>query len=78
MIEVFIYGCTTCGVNALHLKRLQKVTGEGAVYNSTRKNNLERHIKFLNQAGIETDNYPAIIVVNGGERILRLTEWKSL
>jgi len=78
VIEVFIYGCTSCGVNALHLKRLQKVHGEGVVYNSTRKANLEKHEKYLERAGIEDKNHPAIIVVNEGERIIRLAQWTLL
>jgi len=78
MVEVFIYGCTSCGVNALHLKRLQKVHGESTVYNSTRKDNFEKHKAYLERAGIQDKNYPAIIVVNEGERIIRLSQWTLL
>lgn len=78
MIEVFIFGCTTCGTNALLLNRLKRIHGEVSVYNSVQIDNRNRHTEYLERAGIEIKNYPALIVINGGERILRLTEWKSL
>lgn len=78
MIEVYIYGCTTCGVNALLLSRVKKAHGEVTVYNSVQQDNRNRHVGFLERAGIETANFPPIIVVNKGERVIRLSEWKLL
>lgn len=78
MIEVYIFGCSTCGTNAMLLNRLKKTHGEVTVYNSVKPENRDRHLGFLNRAGIEINNYPAIVVVNSGERIIRLSEWKLL
>lgn len=78
MIEVFIYGCTTCGTNALTISRIQKMHGKVTIYNSVQKDNREKHVEYLKSAGMETNSYPPIIVLNGGERITRLQEWKSL
>lgn len=77
MIEVFVFGCTTCGSNSLYINRLIKKHGEVTSYN-TAKGNRDRHLAYLERAGIETKDYPAIIVVNEGERILRLSEWTLL
>jgi hypothetical protein len=78
MIEVYIYGCTTCGVNALLLGRVKKQHGDVTVLNSAQIDNRRKHTAYLVDAGIETKNYPPIIVINGGERIIRLAEWKLL
>ncbi len=78
MIEVFLYGCSTCGVNALSVARLRKSHPNIVVNNSIHENHRSRHAAYLERAGIEINRYPAIIVVNDGARILRLSEWKSL
>lgn len=78
MIDVYIYGCSTCGTNALLLNRLKRARGNVNVYNSVQIDNRNRHIAFLEHAGIETRDFPAIIVVNGGERIIRLSQWTLL
>lgn len=77
MIEVFIFGCTSCGVNSIHLSRLKKAH-QFKMNNSLHQPARENHIKYLKKAGMELQSYPAIIVINGGERILRLSEWKSI
>jgi len=78
MIDIYVNGCGTCGVNGLYIGRIKKVHGEVTVHNSTRLANRVSHIEFLKQAGIELSNVPSIIVINNGKRIMRLEEWKSI
>lgn len=77
VIDVYIYGCTTCGTNALLLNRIRSLH-EVTVYNSAQVDNRTKHSAYLNEAGIDVKTYTPIIVVNNGERIMRLSEWKSL
>lgn len=77
MIEVFIYGCTTCGVNSLYLGRLKKAH-QVKMNNSLHQPAREKHVEYLKQAGMETQSYPAIIVIDEGKRILRLSEWNTI
>lgn len=76
-IEVFIYGCTKCGINGLHLARLKKVW-EVKMNNSLHQPARDMHVEYLKRAGIEVQSYPPIIVIDGGKRIMRLSEWKSI
>lgn len=76
-VDVYLYGCTTCGINGLYLARLKK-TYEVKMHNSLHQPARDEHIELLKRAGIELQSYPALIVVDGGKRILRLSEWKSI
>lgn len=77
-IDVYIYGCTTCGTNSIIINKLKREYPDMTVYNSAAEENRKRHVDFLRQSGIETQAYPAIIVINDGARIMRISEWKSI
>lgn len=77
MIDVYMFGCTTCGVNGLHLAKMKQVH-QVKMHNSLHQPARDEHIELLKRAGIELQSYPSIIVLDGGKRILRLSEWKSI
>jgi len=77
VIEVYISGCSTCGINALLLNRLWR-THDVTLVDSRKDAALEQHAAYLTQAGMPVTSYKPIIVVNRGERIMELAEWKSL
>jgi len=77
VIEVYISGCSTCGINALLLNRLRR-THDVTLVDSRKDAALEQHADYLTQAGMPVTSYKPIIVVNRGERIMELAEWKSL
>lgn len=76
--EVFISGCTTCGMNAVLIARVKKHRPDATVYNTKYDGSSQqnRHIRFLQNAGISLDAYHSIVVENDGERITLLKEWK--
>ena len=76
MIEVFLYGCSTCGINSLMIARLKKVYPDVIVNNSVHLDNRRRHTSYLEHAGMDSKSFPPIIVINEGEAILSLSEWK--
>lgn len=78
MVEVFIYGCTTCGVNKIYVNNLRNLVGEVKVINSANRG-LEDHQKYLSLCDKSPiQKYSPIIVINNGEKILELSQWKSL
>jgi hypothetical protein len=68
--QLYIYGCSTCGVNSVYVQRL-KTHCLHADINLEIKNTkydqvaLEQHAAYLNISGINTDSYPPIVVANG-------------
>lgn len=75
--EIFVHGCTSCGMNLALIKRVSrqvKVQIHNTKYGGPEI--LDRHIAFLNQAGMTVDAYHSIVVENEGERITLLKEWK--
>lgn len=78
--EIFISGCTTCGMNAALVAKVKRSSDDVVVYNTKYDGafQLDRHIAYLVKAGMKVDSYHSIVVENNGERISLLKEWKPL
>jgi len=76
--EIFINGCSTCGLNAAYIARVKAHRDNVTVYNTRYDGaaQLERHTAFLKHAGMGIDTYHAIVVEDGGATITRLSTWK--
>lgn len=77
-IEILNYGCTTCGLTAMRIAKVKRHHPDVKVID-TRNNKvaLERHIEYLKHSGIDRSEYTSIVVENGGEMIVRLSDWSA-
>lgn len=75
--EIFVHGCTTCGMNLSLIQRVKKHQ-KASIHNTkyAGPEQLARHIEFLKQAGMTVDAYHSIVVEDEGKRITLLKEWK--
>lgn len=74
MNALYVFGCS-CGAWSRPIKQVQNKINV-RVYNTKRSaEDLKQHIKYLAQAGLEINGYPAIVVENGGKQITLLDVW---
>jgi len=75
--EIYIYGCTSCGVNAAYIRRVLSSVKDIKVYNTkSNKLKLQDHIEYLKSSGISVNEYHSIVVEGRGEIITLLKEWR--
>lgn len=71
-MNVYVYGCTTCGVNSVLIRRLRKLNDDVQVINTKYDEEARKeHIAYLQEAGFDMDSMKPIIVENGKVRGLR-------
>lgn len=78
---VYIYGCATCGKNVRRVRKVMKYCRENNLnleikYSSHDEENRAEHVSYINQAGLQSDGYPSIVVDDNG-KVARLSEWNS-
>jgi len=75
MNEIYVFGCS-CGAKGRKAFEVQDKL-KAKLYNTKRDSEkLKIHINLLQEAGINIDGYPAIVVENkGGRTITLLSEW---
>jgi hypothetical protein len=74
-----IYGCHTCGVSGLYVNKVKKyaqINGRSLEIKDSKhdKSIREEHTIKLKEAGLDPDNYQALVI--DGNNIVRLREWK--
>lgn len=78
MIEIYIHSCTSCGLTAMRIAKVKRHHPDVKVIDTRNdKAALERHIEYLKHSGIDMSEYTAIVVDNGGEMIIRLSDWRA-
>lgn len=77
-VDIFVNGCTGCGMNAALIAKVKAHFYEVNVVNTKygTDNDRARHMGYILQAGMDTHSYHSIVVENNGERISLLKEWK--
>jgi len=76
--EIFVSGCTTCGLNAAYIARVKANRENVTVFNTKYDGapQLQRHLDYLISAGMSTDQYHPIVVEGNGKVITDLRTWK--
>lgn len=76
-VEIFVNGCTSCGMNAALIARVKHSIPDVKVINTKYDYSYqELHMGYVIRAGMSTGTYHSIVVENEGERISLLKEWK--
>lgn len=78
-IQLYIYGCQTCGVNATYVRRLKALYNKGDIELDVKNSKydtdaLVQHTDFLKSTGMDVDTYPPIVVHDG--EVTPLREWR--
>lgn len=78
-IFIYIYGCSTCGINSILIRKVKKYALENNrdfVVKNTKYSKSDRdvHADYLSSLNLDTANYHAIVV--DGDNITLLKLWK--
>jgi hypothetical protein len=78
MIKVYVYGCSSCGINAVWVRKVQayglKKGIEVLIINSKYNEQARQdHAYHLTNAGLSVDNYLPIVVE--GDTVKELRGW---
>lgn len=77
-IEIYIHSCTSCGLLGARIAKVKRHHPDVKVIDTRNdKAALERHIEYLKHSGIDMSEYTPIVVENGGEMIVRLSDWRE-
>ena len=76
MITVYINGCSTCGVNSVFVRQVEKYAkevGETFILKNSKYVTYyaEEHLGYLKKAGLELSTYIPIVVTDDSIRKLR-------